>query len=195
MKQARRRSIAAAVAAAVLAATPAAAQLFTPPFMSPVPRNDFGVYVSTLSDIAIEGLWQRHARAGSGLGLRAGYTEWGDGSLLLGLQVVNPVALAGAPIGLAFTASGQGVFGGKNGGGGQVGFTAGGSIPATDLTVTPYIHPRLAVSSWPDREDNLRMRVLADFGIDLDFAAGMALRIGANLGDGASIGVGVAWRQ
>jgi hypothetical protein len=194
MKHARRWG--AAVAALVaMSAAPAAGQIFTAPFMSPTPRNDFGVYVSSLGDIAIEGLWQRHARGGSGMGLRAGYTEWGDGSLLLGLQVVNPVVLAGAPIGLAFTASGQAVVGGNTGGGGQVGFTAGGAIPATGLTVTPYIHPRLAVVSWPGRDDDLGLRVLADFGVDLDFLSGMALRVGANLGDGASIGVGVAWRQ
>lgn len=190
-----RRTTLAALAAALLTAAPAAAQVFTPPFMSPIPRNDFGVYVSDLGNIAIEGLWQRHARGGSGMGLRAGYTDWGEGSLLLGLQVVNPVQLAGAPIGLAFTASGQAVVGGVNGGGGQVGFTAGGTIPSTELGITPYIHPRLAVVSWPGRDDSLGLRVLADFGVDLDFRSGMALRVGANLGDGASIGVGVAWRQ
>jgi hypothetical protein len=190
-----RRTWTAAITAALLGAAPAAAQVFTPPFMSPVPRNDFGVYVSSLGDIAIEGLWERHARAGSGMGLRAGYTEWGDGSLLLGLQVVNPVQLAGTPIGLAFTASGQAVVGGANGGGGQVGFTAGGTIPSTELGITPYIHPRLAVVSWPGSDDDLRLRVLADFGVDLDLLSGMSIRIGANLGDGASIGVGVAWRQ
>jgi hypothetical protein len=190
-----RRTWTAAIAAALFGAAPAAAQVFTPPFMSPVPRNDFGVYVSSLGDIAIEGLWERHARGGSGMGLRAGYTEWGDGSLLLGLQVVNPVQLAGTPIGLAFTASGQAVVGGANGAGGQVGFTAGGTIPSTQLGITPYIHPRLAVVSWPGSDDDLRLRVLADFGVDLDLLSGMSIRIGANLGDGASIGVGVAWRQ
>lgn len=195
MKHVRWNGMAALAAAALLAASPAAAQVFTPTFMSPIPRNDFGVYVSSLHDIAIEGLWERHARGGSGMGLRAGYTDWGEGSLLLGLQVVNPVALAGAPIGLAFTASGQAVVGGENGVGGQVGFTAGGALPATSLTITPYIHPRLAVVSWPGREENLSLRVLADFGVDLDFLSGMAIRVGANLGDGASIGVGVAWRQ
>lgn len=188
-------------AAAVLglllgAAAPAAAQVFTPPFMSPAPRNEFGVYVSSLSDLAIEGMWERYGRAGSGMGLRAGYTNWGDGSLLVGLQVVNPVALAGAPIGLALTASGQAVLGGVNGGGGQVGFTAGGPIRSPDVTVTPYIHPRLAVVSWPTRVDeDLRVRVLADIGVDLDLASGMAIRIDANMGDGASIGVGVSFRQ
>ncbi len=187
--------MAALAAVALMAASPAAAQVFTPTFMSPTPRNDFGVYVSSLNDIAIEGLWQRHARGGSAMGLRAGYTDWGDGSLLLGLQVVNPVSLAGAPIGLAFTASGQAVVGGVNGGGAQIGFTAGGAIPATDLTITPYIHPRLAVVSWPGDTDDLNVRVLADFGVDLDFLSGMAIRVGANLGAGASIGVGVAWRQ
>lgn len=190
-----RKTFGAAAAAALLGAAPAAAQLFTPTFQSPTPRNDFGVYVSSLNDIAIEGIWERFAQGGSAMGLRAGYTEWGGGSLLAGLQVVNPVVLAGAPIGLALTASGQAVVGGENGGGAQVGFTAGGALPSTDVVITPYIHPRLAVVSWPNRDEDLSFRVLADFGVDLDLASGMAIRVGANLGDGASIGVGLAWRQ
>jgi hypothetical protein len=185
----------AALAGLLMAASPAAAQVFTPPFMSPTPRNDFGVYVSSLGNIAIEGLWERHARGGSGMGLRAGYADWGDGSLLLGLQVVNPVVLAGAPIGLAITAGGQAALGGANGAGGQIGFTAGGAIPSPEMVVTPYIRPRLAVVSWPGNNDDLRLRVLADFGVDLDLASGMSIRVGANLGDGAAIGVGLAWRQ
>lgn len=191
-----RHTCAVAAAAVLLGAAPAAAQIFTPPFMSPTPRNDFGVYVSSLGNIAIEGMWERYARGGSTMGLRAGYADWGDGSLLLGLQVANPVVLAGAPIGLAFTASGQAAVGGETGGGAQVGFTAGGTLPAEGLSITPYIHPRLSVASWPGRADeDIEFRVLADFGVDLDLASGMAIRVGANLGDGASIGVGVAWRQ
>jgi hypothetical protein len=189
------RAVAVAVAGLLMAAGPASAQLFTPPFMSPNTRNDFGIYVSSLGDIALEGMWQRHGRGGSGLGLRAGYADWGDGSLLLGLQVLSPVVLAGAPIGLGFTVSGQAAVGGMNGLGAQVGFTAGGDIVSPDLVITPYIHPRLAVVSWPGRTDDLDVSVLADFGVDLDLATGITLRVGANLGDGASVGVGVAFRQ
>lgn len=189
------RSLALAAAAAVLCAAPAAAQIFTAPFQSPTPRNDFGVYVSSLGNLAIEGMWERPAQGGSAMGLRAGYADWGEGSLLLGLQIKNPVVLAGAPIGLAFTAGGQATLGGENGAGAQVGFTAGGAIPSPDVVITPYIHPRLAVVSWPGREEDLSFRVLADIGVDLDLASGMSIRVGANLGDGAAIGVGLAFGQ
>jgi hypothetical protein len=195
MTRKMRCALALGMGVGLAAAVPVSAQLFTPPFMSPTPRSDFGVYVSSLAGIGIEGMWNRYGRGGSGLGLRAGYTDWGDGSLLLGLQVANPVVLAGAPIGLAFTASGQAVVGGANGGGGQIGFTAGGEIGTPDVGIVPYIHPRLAIASWPGRDDDLRLRVLADFGVDLDFRTGMSFRFGANLGDGAAFGVGVAWRQ
>lgn len=187
------RSWTLAAAAAVLSAAPAAAQIFTAPFQSPTPRNDFGVYVSSLGNLAIEGMWERPAQGGSAMALRAGYADWGGGSLLLGLQIKNPVVLAGAPIGLAFTAGGQAALGGENGAGAQVGFTAGGAIPSPDVVITPYIHPRLAVVSWPGREEDLSFRVLADIGLDLDLASGMSIRVGANLGDGAAIGVGLAF--
>lgn len=188
--------------AAVLFAVQAQAQVFSPPFMSPTPSSDFGVYVSDIGDLGIEGIWRRPSRGGSDLGLRAGYADVGDGALMLGLEVRNPVILAGAPIGLAFTAGGQGLIGdGVAGFGGQVGFTAGQALPGGGFTVTPYIHPRLAVVSDLDDEDTvedeseLDIDVRADLGADFNFASGISLRVDLNLADGANWGLGLAWRQ
>ena len=200
MKQMR---IAAALAlAGGLFAASAQAQVYTPPFMSPIPASDFGIYVSEIGDIGIEGIWRRMSRGGSDVGFRVGYADVGDGALLAGIEVRNPVVLAGAPIGVAFTAAGQGVIGDNPRLGGQVGFTVGQALPAGAFTVTPYIHPRLAVLARlggddppVEGDDDLDLEVLADIGADFTFPAGVALRIDFNLSEGASWGIGLAWRS
>lgn len=194
--------IAAALAlpAGLLAGT-AQAQVFSPPFMSPTPASDFGVYISDVGDLAVEGIWRRISRGGD-IGLRAGYADRGDGALMVGIELRNPVALAGAPIGLAFTAGGQGIIGEDPLIGGQVGFTAGQALPAGTFTVTPYIHPRLAVHASPrddndavEDDDEIELDVLADIGADVQFASGVSLRIDFNLsGPEAAWGLGLAWR-
>lgn len=194
--------IAAALAlpAALLAGT-AQAQVFSPPFMSPTPTSDFGLYVSDVGSLAVEGIWRRISRGGD-VGLRAGYADRGDGALMLGIELRNPVVLAGAPIGVAFTAGGQGLLGENPLIGGQVGFTAGQALPAGTFTVTPYIHPRLAVTADPggaddglEDDDEIELDVLADIGADVAFASGVALRIDFNLAGQASWGLGLAWRR
>jgi hypothetical protein len=188
--------------AAVLFASQAQAQVFTPPFMPPTPSSDFGVYVSGIGELGIEGIWRRPSRGGSDLGLRAGYADVGEGALMLGLELRNPVILAGAPIGLAFTAGGQGIVGdGTTAVGGQVGFSAGQGFSNGTFTVTPYIHPRLAVvmdiddEETEEDESELDLDVRADLGADLSFLNGMTLRVDFNLADGAIWGVGLAWRR
>lgn len=187
---------------ASLFAESALAQVFSPPFQSPIPSSDFGVYVSDVGDVAVEGIWRRPSRGGSDIGIRAGFADAGDGALMLGLETRNPVVLAGAPIGLAFTAAGQGVLGeGTSLLGGQVGFSAGQRLDAGTFTVTPYIHPRLALvadlsddNDAVDDDNEVDLDVRADVGADFDFAAGVSLRIDFNLADGANWGIGLAWR-
>jgi hypothetical protein len=194
--------IAAALAlTAALSAGTAQAQVYSPPFMSPTPTNDFGVYVSDIGDVAIEGIWRRLSRGGD-IGLRAGYADTQEGALMLGIELRNPVILAGAPIGLAFTAGAQGLIGDNPRVGGQVGFVAGQALPAGTFTVTPYIHPRLALVASPGGDDDnglddgedVDLDVRADIGADFDFASNVSLRFGINLAEGASWGLGLAWR-
>lgn len=188
---------------AALVAGSAQAQVFSTPFQSPIPSSDFGVYVSNVGELAVEGIWRRPSRGGSDIGIRAGFADVGDGALMLGLETRNPVVLAGAPIGLAFTAAGQGIVGdGTSLLGGQVGFTAGQRIPAGTFSITPYIHPRLALvadlsddNDTVDGENEIDLDVRADVGADIDFAAGVSLRLDFNLADGANWGIGLAWRR
>ncbi len=179
-------------------AAPGAAQVFTPTFMTPYPANEFGIYVNDgPGDLGLEAIFRR-GRSGGDFGLRAGYADIGDGALTLGIEVRNPVVLAGAPIGLAFTAGAQALLGGDVAGlGGQVGFSIGQEFPAANFTVTPYIHPRLALLNdvGTEDDDEFEVDVLADLGVDIRFQNGVSFRVAGNLGQGVDWGLGVSFRQ
>ena len=182
----------AAVAASVFSFGAAEAQVFTPTFMAPRLTNDVGIYVSDFDPgFALEGIW----RAGA-LGIRAGFVDVGDGALSLGGEIRNPVVLAGSPIGLAFTAGGQALLGDANALGLQAGFSAGHTfVPqGSNFSLTPYVHPRLAILNDYGAEDKFDLDLLADVGVNFDFAPNLSFRLGVNLGSGANWGAGVAWR-
>jgi hypothetical protein len=176
----------------ILAAVPVQAQVFTPTFQSPRLINDVGVYLSDgPGDLAIEGVWR-----GGPIGLRAGYVDAAGGLLTIGGELRSPLALAGAPVGLAFTAAAQGLIGGDDSAVGvQAGLTAGYTFSPQGAAFTPYIHPRLgAVKNLGN--DDFSLKALADAGVDVEFYNRLVLRFGVSLDDvGASWGVGLAVRQ
>jgi hypothetical protein len=186
-----------AAVATFVAVGSAGAQVFTPTYQSPRLTNDLGIHVGDAvnepGDLSVEGIWR-----GGPLGLRVGFTELGNdnGALLLGAELRNPIALVGAPMGLAFTAGAQAALGDDDNDavGFQVGLTAGHTFVSPGFAVTPYIHPRLALVNefGPGEDFNLDPR--ADVGFDLEFAPNFIVRFGANLTEGADWGVGVAWR-
>jgi hypothetical protein len=189
------RTLAMAAAALVLGGHAAGAQVFTPTYLAPRVSSDLGVYVSDgPGDLAVEGIWRRAMAGGSGLGLRLGFADADGGSALLaGIDYRNPLSLAGtAPVDLALTLGGQAVLGDGDGFGAQVGLSVGYTFTTPELSVTPYIHPRLAFISVEGGGDDFEP--LADVGIDLGFAPNLSFRFGANLGDGADWGLGLAWR-
>ena len=125
----------------------------------------------------------------------------GNGLVSVGGEVRVPLT---APIDIAFTAGAQGLIGDTPRVGGQVGFVAGQPLPAGTFTVTPYIHPRLAIVASPggdddnglaEDDDDVDLDVRADIGADFDFASNVSLRFGINLAEGASWGLGLAWRR
>jgi hypothetical protein len=167
------------------------AQLFTPSYQSPRLVNEFGIGLSDgPGSLAIEGIW----RAGP-LGLRLGYADVDDGALMLGGELRNPLQIVGAPLGLAFTAGVQGLIGDRNAYGGQAGLSAGYTFLAPGIGFTPYLHPRLGVVQEL-HENDLRLRALADVGVDVEFYNNLLVRFGAALdGVGASWGFGLAIRR
>jgi hypothetical protein len=185
---------AAAVALSALAEQ-ARAQVFTPTFQSTRRGSDIGLYLSDgPGDLAVEGIWRRGFGTGD-LGLRAGFADIGSGDVLLGADWRQPLALGTAPIDLALTFGAQGAFGDVDGIGGQVGIDFGHTFAQPGLSITPYVHPRLAVVSALSDNADAELDVLADIGADFDFAPNLSLRLGVNLGDGADWGIGLAWRR
>ncbi len=193
----RKATYFALAAALAFSAARAEAQVFTPPYQSPVSGGDLGVYISDDAlgaGLGVEGIL-RMRMTSSDLGLRVGIAEVPfDGTdVTLGVDWRNPLRLSGtAPLVLALTAGGQAALGDVNGFGAQVGLSVGGDIRSPEVTFTPYIHPRLALV---DIEDESELQVLADIGVDLSFARNLLVRFDANLGDGADFGIGLAWRR
>jgi hypothetical protein len=183
----------AALGLAAVSAGAAQAQVFTPTYMSPRLSNDIGVYVGDSpmgGDLAVEGIWR-----GGPLGLRVGFADGIDDALLVGAEFRNPVDLAAAPLSLAFTAGIQAAIADDNALGFQAGLTAGHTFMSPGMAFTPYIHPRIAFVNGFGGDDELDLEVLADVGFDLGLSPNLILRFGANLGDGADWGFGLAWRR
>lgn len=183
----RRFLVGAALSFGALQASAAQAQVFTPTFQSPAMTNDLGVYVSDLSDLAVEGIWR-----GGPLGLRVGIVDADESLLSIGGELRQPIAAA-VPLGLAFTAGAQGLFGDTNAFGVQAGLTAGHTFQAPGFTITPYLHPRIGLVDDLGPDD-FEVKALADLGADVGIYPNLIARVDVNLGDGANWGIGLAWR-
>jgi hypothetical protein len=168
------------------------AQVFTPTFTSPRLTNDIGIYLSDgPGDLAIEGIWR-----GGPLGLRVGFVDAADGLLSIGGEFRSPIAVAGAPFGLAWTLGGQALIGDADAAGFQGGLTAGYTFFGSGVAFTPYIHPRVGIVNTLRDNSDWDVELLADAGFDLEFSRSMILRLGLNFSDfGSDWGVGLAWRR
>lgn len=181
----------AAVAGALaLSAGAAEAQVFTPSYQAPVVMNDLGVYLSDgPGDLAIEGIWR-----GGPLGLRVGYVDAADGLLSLGGEVRAP--MQGAPIDIAFTAGAQGLIGDLDAIGLQGGLSIGERFVTPGVALTPYIHPRIALIDGFLEDDEWETELLAELGLDAEFASNLILRVSVGLSDESpDVGIGLAWRR
>lgn len=176
---------------------PASAQVFTPTYQAPRSSSDVGIYLADgPGDFSLEGILRR-GFGGYDLGLRAGIADTPDLSVLLGADLRNPLTAGTAPIDLAFTAGVQGLIGDVTALGLQAGLSIGHTfLPAGGgFTVTPYIHPRVALVDWGGPDDGFDAELLADLGFDFALRSGLLLRVGVSLSDpGADWGIGLAWR-
>jgi len=189
-------SSAIALAASMATASAASAQVFTPTFMGPASSGDVGVYVSdAVGGTAIEGIWRQ--RAGSyDLGLRAGFIDAGDGALSVGAELRSPLHVQSEPISLALTAGAQGVFGDGNAIGVQGGITAGHTFVPGAFTLSPYVHPRIALTRPLADGADFGADVLADLGVDLGFQPNLSVRLNVGLSShGPDWGLGLAFRR
>lgn len=188
----RNATIASALLAGALlvSAADAGAQVFTPSYQSPVLLNDLGVYVSdTPGEMTLEGIW----RAGPA-GLRVGFVDGRTGDLLsIGGEVRMPLT---APIPIAFTAGAQALVGEFDAVGVQAGVTLGQRFVNPGVALTPYIHPRIAASDAFGVDGDFETELLADLGVDAEFAGNLILRLNVGLSDESpDVGLGLAWRR
>lgn len=176
----------------LLTALPAQAQVFTPTFTSPRLTNDLGIYLSDgPGDLAIEGIWR-----GGPIGLRVGYVDALDGLLSLGGELRSPIAIANAPLGLAFTAGVQGLIGDESAFGVQAGLSAGYTFVPGSVAFTPYIHPRIGLVNDLRPGSDLEVEALADLGLDVEFWNNLLFRVGVALDNvGANWGIGLGVRR
>lgn len=184
------------LAVALLAPRAAVAQIFTPTYMSPETSSDIGVYFSDLGSLAVEGMLRR-TYGNYDLGLRAALVDADDAALAVGVDFRNPIVLGTPPLKAAVTAGAQGVVGGIEEIGAQIGVTVGATFfpPEATFSVTPYLHPRFAIVSG--ESDDLAYEVLADIGANVDFAPNVSVRVGVSLGGSgrnSDFGIGVAIR-
>lgn len=189
-------AVIAAVAAAGAHGT-ASAQVFTPTYQEPRLSNDLGIYFSDgPGDFAIEGVLRRNF-GGYDLGFRGGIADTEDVSAILGLDLRSPLSLGTQPIDVAFTAGVQGVLGDFDAVGFQGGLTFGHTFtPDAGFTITPYLHPRLALINGFGPDDDFDAELLADLGFDFRLPSGLIFRLGIALGDyGGDWGMGLAWRR
>jgi hypothetical protein len=181
---------------AFLSLAPAAdGQVFTPSYMAPRTAGDVGVYLSDgPGDFAIEGIW-RTRQGRYDLGLRAGIADTYEMGILVGGELRYPIS-TNSPIDLALTGAAQGliILDGDSGVGFGGGVTLGHTFDGGEISVTPYLHPRIAIVSGfgPDDVD---LDLLADFGLDVRLSPSFDVRLGFGFGDWtADWGVGLAWR-
>ncbi|HYR12038.1 MAG TPA: hypothetical protein VEQ60_29910 [Longimicrobium sp.] len=182
-------SMAVAGAVTVGAAT-ADAQVFTPSYQAPVVMNDLGIYLSDgPGDMALEGIY----RSGP-LGLRVGFVDAADDLLSIGGEVRMPIE--SAPIDVAFTAGAQGLIGDFDALGVQAGLSIGERFVSPGVALTPYIHPRIAFIDGLATDDDFEAELLAELGLDAEFASNFILRLSIGLSDPSpEVGVGLAWRR
>lgn len=182
---------------------PAAAQTWdTPTFFAPGPHDEIGVYLIDPDggDVGLMGIWRQSGRIN--LGIRAGFGgRSGDHTTIVGAEFSGPLVTAGGaqPFAVSWSTGVGAAFDGITWFRVPAGVSVGINIPGPSFTLTPYVHPRLALDIFSyssDNRDDTDVELNADFDIGADLAVGAAwtFRLGITRGDSDVIGVGAAYR-
>ena len=198
-------------AAAMLAAasTRVAAQTIYPSFQQPrVVSREYNFAVADgqgLTPIVFQ--WREGTTPRTQLSLDAGLADPGDDLdvvLLVGGQYGRMLSQARAdfPLDVLLTGGVFGAFGGGTYLALPIGVSVGHRFPleGTSMTVTPYIHPRLALEFVTGDGDNSDIAIGFDLGGNLELTPQLALRVSAMFGgeglrgtDGDAVGISLAW--
>lgn len=191
------RTFAMALAALLLASSARAQAAWdAPSFMPPRPGDDIGIYLSDRGDFGIEGIWRQHGNLN--LGLRLGYIDTPlDGIITVGAETWDMLAPAGTtlPVDVGWTLGVGAAFNGGTSLEVPIGLTFGAPVVVGQLSLQPYVHPRLGVfvHSVAD-ETQLDLEGLFDLGVDAVLNEDLKLRLGATFGGNDALGIGLAYR-
>lgn len=173
------------------------AQVFTPPFLGPEQSAEIGAVLSggigREDGFAVEGV-ARRTYGPIDLGLRVGVADLDGTALLVGLEYRNPLGhVWDLPVEFAVTGAAQGILGSNGGPGVSAGVTGGHEFALQTATITPYLHPRLALL---DRSSgDFELAPLVELGADFDFASDVRFHLALGLGtETANLGFGLSWR-
>lgn len=188
----------------LLMAGPLAAQAWdSPSFFSPRPGEDIGLYViqpERGGSTGFAAIWRQSGNIN--LGVRAGLT--GDDHISVGSEFHGPLDLLGpqSPVLLAWVLGLGATFNDVTALRVPLGMSAGISLPAGSMVITPYVHPRLALdvvaydNQNGDEVTDTDVRFPVDIGADATLGESFVLKVGATLGDGRNVfGAGIAYRM
>jgi hypothetical protein len=177
-------------------ATDARAQWSAPAFLPPHPGDDIGIYVSSVGNFGIQGIWRQHGNLN--LGVRGGYIDSDThGGVVVAAESWGLLFRAGQglPVDAAWTVGAGAVFNSGTWLEVPVGLSIGWTVPLAGLAVQFYGHPRLAlvvIAGDDEVEDATEAAGLFDLGADVATTGGLKLRLSTTLGRFEALGLGVA---
>lgn len=152
--------------------------------LEPYPGNEFGALA----------IW-RQAPAPTGFGLRVGVAEdaTDDVAVMFGLDVSGPLAdLGGSGDPRLIWWSGAGVgIGDEIVASFPAGIVLGWTIESEGVVFAPSIGGHIAMDVMSGPGDDLDLEGSVDFGMDLGFNSGLAVRFGAAVGGREALAIGV----
>jgi hypothetical protein len=200
----RRWTTTAGVLLALAITSPATAQSWeTPTFFAPAAHDDIGFYLidAEFGDLGFMGIWRQSGNLNFGLRGGMGGVE-GNRTVLLGVEVYGPLVTPGGSsvLAVSWLAGAGASFNGATWLRVPAGVSIGARIPGSGFTITPYVHPRLALDVVSrdrpngDEDTDSEFNLEADFGADLAFGTSWVARFGLTVGDVEAFGIGLAYR-
>jgi hypothetical protein len=176
-------------------AAEARAQWSAPAFLPPHPGDDIGIYLSSVGNFGVQGIWRQHGNLN--LGVRGGYIDSDThGGVVVAAESWGLLirAAQGLPVDAAWTVGVGAVFNSGTSLEVPVGVSIGRTVPLAGLAVQLFGHPRIALvfTAGDEAEDETDVAGLFDLGADVATAAGLKLRLSTTLGRFEALGLGVS---
>jgi hypothetical protein len=173
----------------------AQAQWSAPAFLPPHPGDDVGIYLSSVGNFGVQGIWRQHGNLN--LGVRGGYIDSEThGGVVVAAESWGLLFRAGhgLPVDMAWTVGVGAVFNSGTSLEVPVGVSIGRTVPLAGLAVQLFGHPRIAlvVTAGDDVEEDTDVAGLFDLGADVATMGGLKLRLSTTFGRFEALGLGVS---